>query len=144
MKREFRVGEIEAHRYWMLCEDGLFSPHTGVEWQDNQLEGKWAGMTLPGEKRFWRGVYAIKDAAVMREWLARDYVLQALRDKWFRPGLWFNPSKPIGLVTGTVALWGYVEEGRQGYAGQHARVLELDQLNRGPAFTGWEVHHGRL
>lgn len=140
--REFKVGEIEAHRYWMLCETGLYSPHTGVEWSDARLEGRWAGMALPDKPRFFRGVHAIKDVDEMYAWLARDDVLQGIRDQWFRSGLWFNPCKPIGLVTGTVRLWGYVEEGRRGYAAQHARVLRLDQINRGPKFAKWEDYHG--
>ena len=138
MKPEMRIGEIEAHRYWILTNyEGkkLFSPNKSKGWNPGEPH---EGERPSRDSHYFRGVYAFKDRAVMYEWLARHDVLEALRDNWWRCG---NEGdgffKPVALVTGTIRMWGRVEEGPRGYTAQYARVIGLDQINYGPAFEQW-------
>lgn len=126
MKTQFRIGEITAFRYWMLCERGLYSPQMGLLWNPD--------LPQSGD----RGVYAIKNREDLYEWLARLEVRAALFALWFAsPDLWGGLENPIGIVTGTVGMWGQVYEGSRGYCAESMRVLSLDGLNKGPKFRQW-------
>jgi hypothetical protein len=135
------AGEIVGHRYWYVLDDGrLRSSFTSQMWLPGQVvSGDPNQGFICMSARLWGGVYALKNKRAV------DQILDHHKNmRWphavprRRPNeshsFWTEPldlergaryDQTIGLVVGTVQMWGEVHEHEMGWRAQHARILDL-------------------
>lgn len=125
-----RTGEIIGHRLWWVLPDGLYSLAHHFRWEPGAtVEGDlekvvWSGAFHPP---IYGGVYAYANPGI--ELMAESEGLrQALEYKHRALNLEPLSSSAIGLVRGTVKLWGEVVEHEIGWRAQFAKLASIEEV----------------
>lgn len=137
-----RSGEIIGHRLWWVLPDGLCSLAHHFRWEPGAtVEGDlekvvWRGIVHPP---IYGGVYAYAnhgmDLAMEAEGLCQAFgwngYQRHTRISSESPG-----SNAIGLVRGTVKLWGEVIEHETGWRAQYAKLASIEEVWAGDIDEG--------
>lgn len=129
-----RTGELIGHRLWWIVPDGLCSLAHWRIWKPGETVVGNVQDLVPGWEMYsepiWCGVYAFlrreqvaAELSEMREWLDRPhkgYLAFSLHGR--------EPmNEAIGLVGGTVKMWGDVIEHEHGYRAEFAKLHSIDE-----------------
>jgi hypothetical protein len=133
----FKIGEMVGFRYWIYSGKSrlLFSPYSYSEWKPGVTQvmrdlsqDKIARKALNGHA----GIYSVKTREVIDEFLSKPTPLAYLRKLWW--GL-DHCYEPLGVVVGSVKMWGSVVQCKDGYRSQYASINSIDAFIDGPELT---------
>lgn len=132
-----RTGELIGYRLWWLLPQGISSLAHKRIWEPGEtVEGN-LDETVNIFGTIWGGTYAFHDPSSLdreaSEGLAaiRDWQRLQQSNPWMimsSPFRWEGSSEAIGLVTGTIKMWGEVVEHERGYRAQFAKLNRLDAI----------------
>lgn len=141
-----RAGEITGHRAWFVRPDGLSLCSWGHDftWEPGAtIEGavdKTIRIGFVEDRPL--GVYSYKD----REQLIHEVYMVCQHFEFRRLPIvlafWDGPVETLGLVTGTISMWGEVIEHERGYRAQFAKIKTFESAYGGINLLNVCNHYG--
>lgn len=128
-----RTGEIIGHRLWWVLPDGLYSLAHNFRWEPGTtIEGKLDEIVFGGNiaaNPIYGGVYAYASCKVFLENEYTHYQTALATSPPRRLTLYSDHpvNHAIGLIRGTVKLWGDIIEHEKGWRAQFAKLASIEE-----------------
>jgi hypothetical protein len=137
---DIQIGEIVSFRFWIYCGKSgmLFSPYSYSGWKPDEAMkmrdlSQYGSLRREIEKH--AGVYGLKTREIVDKFLAQPEAVDYLRRTWWQIDETCHWAEPLGIIIGSVKMWGHVMEHSIGYRSEYACVNSIDELIEGPHLT---------